>query len=373
MSGAKLFIKSSMYRLKDENQLMSVISLARCLPEPIKNAIKATRDNSGLALVRLFSSTGFLSSLYYCLISREFDREHRAVLLGRLQFARLMRRKGENDAFLRRNVHRLEKGLIMRPRRSTFAEDYIGPTVRCYADATQAGIINGQQRWANDVLNDYFTAVGSTPRIDSAKRAFSGAQRLDESSRCVPYPHSQLPDCPVSYDELMVLFRRRRSVRWYQDKPVSNELLEQAVRAAALAPSACNRQPFRFYVSNGKEKAAEVAKCAGGTAGFHDNLPCVIAVVGDLGCYPEARDRHVVYIDGSLAAMQLMLALESLGLSSCSINWPDVEERERQLAKILGLAYQERTVMLLAVGYADPTGGIPYSDKKTADDLIVFN
>ena len=63
----------------------------------------------------------------------------------------------------------------------------------------------------------------------------------------------------------------------------------------------------------------------------------------------------LVYIDGSLAAMQLMLALESLGLSSCSINWPDVEERERQLAKILGLAYQERTVMLLAVGYADPT------------------
>ncbi len=352
---------------------MSLMSLARALPDPVKNAIKATRDNTGLALVRLFSSSGFLSSVYYCLISREFDREHRAVLLGRLHFAQRMRSKGENDAFLRRNVHRLEKGLIMRPRRSTFAEDYIGPTVRCYADATRAGVVNGQQRWANDVLTDYFSAVGSTPRIDSAKRAFTSTENPDQTNRCVPYPHSQLPDCPVSYDELMVLFHRRRSVRWYQDKPVSNELIEQAVSAAALAPSACNRQPFRFYVSNGKEKAAEVAKCAGGTAGFHDNLPCVIAVVGDLGCYPEARDRHVVYIDGSLAAMQLMLALESLGLSSCSINWPDVEERERQLAKILGLAYQERTVMLLAVGYADPTGGIPYSDKKTADDLIVFN
>jgi len=343
------------------------------LPEPVKYAIKATQNNINLALVCLFSFSGFLSSVYYCLISREFDREHRAVLLGRLHFAQRMRGNGENDAFLRRNVHRLEKGLIMRPRRSTFAEDYIGPTVRCYADATRAGVVNGQQRWANDVLTDYFSAVGSTPRIDSAKRAFTSTENPDETNRCVPYPHSQLPDCPVSYDELMVLFRRRRSVRWYQDKPVSNELIEQAVSAAALAPSACNRQPFRFYVSNGKEKAAEVAKCAGGTAGFHDNLPCVIAVVGDLGCYPEARDRHVVYIDGSLATMQLMLALESLGLSSCSINWPDVEERERQLAKILGLAYYERTVMLLAVGYADPTGGIPYSDKKTEKDLIVYN
>ena len=47
---------------------MSLMSLARALPDPVKNAIKATRDNTGLALVRLFSSSGFLSSVYYCLI-----------------------------------------------------------------------------------------------------------------------------------------------------------------------------------------------------------------------------------------------------------------------------------------------------------------
>jgi hypothetical protein len=43
------------------------------------------------------------------------------------------------------------------------------------------------------------------------------------------------------------------------------------------------------------------------------------------------------------------------------------------IGKKLSLAYHERTVMLLAVGYADPTGGIPHSDKKTEQDLIVFN
>lgn len=351
---------------------MNLKSLVRILPEPVKTVLKDAWDNTRLALVRLFSSNGFLASLYYCVISREFDREHRAVLLGRLQFAERMQGKGENDAFLRRNVHRLEKGLIMRPRRSTFAEDYIGPTVRCFADATHAGVVTGQHRWANDVLTDYFSAVQSSPRIDSARREFTSTQRDDEANRCVPYPHSELPECPVSFEQLMVLFRRRRSVRWYQDKPVSNALIEQAVRAATLAPSACNRQPFRFYVNNDAAKAAEIAKCASGTGGFHDNLPCVIAVVGDLGAYPEARDRHVIYIDGSLAAMQLMLAFESLGLSTCPINWPDIEAAERLLAKKLGLAYQERTIMLLAVGYADPTGGIPFSDKKTEHDLIVF-
>lgn len=352
---------------------MSLKSLAQALPEPIKSVLKASRDNVSLGLVRLCSGNGFLASLYYCFFSREFYREHRAVLLGRLQFARLMRSQGENDAFLRRNVHRLEKGLIMRPRRGTFAEDYIGETVRCYAGATQSGTFDGQTRWAGDVLGAYFSAVESTPRIDSARNAFSRAQAPDESGQCVPYPHNRLPACPISYDQLLVLFQRRRSVRWYQDKRVDNSLIKEAVRAASLAPSACNRQPFRFHVSNDPHKAAEIAHCAGGTGGFHHNLPCVIAVVGNLGAYPEARDRHVIYIDGSLAAMQLMLAFETLGLSTCPINWPDIEEKERLLAEKLGLAYHERTVMLLAVGYADPTGGIPYSDKKTEQDLIVFN
>jgi len=352
---------------------MSLKSIAKALPEPLKTLIKQIRDGSGLALVRLFSVNGFMASFYYCFLSREFDREHRAVLLGRLQFARLMRSKGENDAFLRRNVHRLEKGLIMRPRRPTFAEDYIGATARCYADAALSrDMTNGQQRWAGDVLNNYFTAVGSTPRIDSARRTFASVEGATAASHRVPYPHSELPACPVSYEQLMVLFRRRRSVRWYLDKPVDKALIQQAVRAASLAPSACNRQPFRFHVVNDPSRAADIASCAGGTAGFHDNLPCVIAVVGDLGSYPEARDRHVIYIDGSLAAMQLMLALESLGLSSCSINWPDIEDKERRLARKLDLAFHERTVMLMAVGYADPTGGIPYSDKKTDEELIVF-
>ncbi|MNC23920.1 Nitroreductase family protein [compost metagenome] len=68
--------------------------------------------------------------------------------------------------------------------------------------------------------------------------------------------------------------------------------------------------------------------------------------------------------------MQLMLALETLGLSTCPINWPDIEERERMLSDKIGLSYHERPIMLLAVGYADPVGGIPYSQKKIEQELI---
>jgi len=65
-----------------------------------------------------------------------------------------------------------------------------------------------------------------------------------------------------------------------------------------------------------------------------------------------------------------MLALETLGLSSCPINWPDIESRERKIAKRLGLGAHERVVMLIATGYAMAEGGVPFSQKKCAELLL---
>jgi nitroreductase len=78
----------------------------------------------------------------------------------------------------------------------------------------------------------------------------------------------------------------------------------------------------------------------------------------------------VPYIDASLAAMQFMLALETLGLASCPINWPDVESLEQQMAVALDLPWHLRPVMLIALGYPDPTGGVPFSAKKPSESLL---
>jgi nitroreductase len=62
--------------------------------------------------------------------------------------------------------------------------------------------------------------------------------------------------------------------------------------------------------------------------------------------------------------MSFMLALETVGLSSCAINWPDIAANDDKIAKLLGLAPDERVVMLIGLGVADPSGMIPYSAKK---------
>lgn len=319
-----------------------------------------------------FSKNRVLSSVYYCLCSNKFSRENRAVLLGRVNYYKESNQPG-SSSLLRRNIHRLEKGLIMQPRRNVFAEAYISETVDEFLSVYDSGEVCAEElKWAADVLIEFFDVCGSSMNVDSSRERFFKTCKFASSDEnlFVPYAKSLSRKSNVSYEQLEALFMQRRSVRWYLEEKVDKKLIGRAVNIAKFAPSACNRQSFRFYLATSKEKSVQIAKCAMGTVGFADNINCMVAIIGDLSAYPEARDRHVIYVDAALAGMQLMLALETLGLSSCPINWPDIEENEKKLSKILGLSAWERPVMLLSIGYADPSGMIPFSQKKSNKYLI---
>ncbi len=349
--------------------------LSGLLSEGAKVAIKAAIEAFVLRFSLLFSYWRITTSLFYFLCNSQFRREMHAVLQGRLAYQKSLHQPLISSALLRRNIHRLEKGLIMQPRRPVFASDYIGETVRHYRDLLQhPNFDSAELRWAFQVLSQYFTVVtaGQNRLVDAARAAFAAQSAVDcaQFEPAIPYTKQQSPVADVSFEHLSQLFRQRRSVRWFLPTPVDPKIIRQAVNIASQAPSACNRQPFRFDLINGHSNAAKIASLAMGTTGFAENIPCLLVVIGDLSCYPAERDRHVIYIDASLATMQLMLALETLGLSTCPINWPDIEFREQLMQQKLGLKIYERPVMLLAVGYADPQGGIAYSQKKD-DQLLV--
>ena len=350
-------------------------SILNRLPPGVKEVLRSGRDKARLVMLRMFSVNGFLASLYFTLFSRRFYGEHHAVLKGRLQYYEDLEAAGRSSPMLRRNIHRIEKGLVMRPRRPVFGERFIGETVHAFNRAMGTdGFSADELRWAGDVLQEYFATVSDTPAIAEARRAFGGVAEpeISENPVCTskPYPRAQSPETAIHFEDLHTLYRRRRSVRWYLDEPVPDELVHRAIEAAAQAPSACNRQPFRFITTTDPERASRIAECAGGTAGFSQQLPAIIVVVGDLSAYPLERDRHLIYIDAALASMQLMLAAETLGLSTCPINWPDVELAEQRIRDLLTLPAHERVIMLIAIGYGDPEGGVPYSQKKQRDLLV---
>ena len=319
-----------------------------------------------------------MSHLYYSLFNSSFIREQAAVLAGRRAYVKSLANKTESSVLLRRNIHRLEKGLIMRPRRAAFAEAYIGETVEAYRKSMTDRVEQEESDeldWAFDVLAEYFDVVDtSLPAIAQSQAVFSavnGRKTMGEKRK--PYCRDLSQPPPVRYEQLLDLSKLRRSVRWYEQKPVPREMVDRAVKVAAYSPSACNRQPFHFRIFDDPEKIHRVASIPMGTAGFNHNFPGIIVVVGHLDAYFDERDRHIIYIDASLASMALIYALESQGLSSCAINWPDVGSWEKKMSKELNLKTHERVIMLISYGYPDPDGMVPFSQKKPLEQIRSYN
>ncbi|WP_127818205.1 nitroreductase family protein [Microbacterium sp. CPCC 204701] len=329
-------------------------------------------------VLETFGSSRFLTFFWYLVSFVTFNREQSAVLRGRRDYYRNKHRDRVTHVELRRNVHRLEKGLIMRPRRDVFARDYITETIEFYEEAvTQCRVSPGtmeqsEMDWAHDVLTEYFrVAVGADATVQAARERFESAEYPGRFTGKIPYVKRLLSE--VDYESLESLVMQRRSVRWFEDREVPRDLVDKALLLARQAPTACNRLPYEFRIFDDPEQVRTVSSIPFGTAGYGHNIPAIAVVVGKLESYFSPRDRHAIYVDSSLAAMQFMLGLETLGLSSSVINWPDFEPLERKMQKTLGLALTDRVVMLIAIGYAHPEGMVPYSQKKELDTFRRYN
>lgn len=340
--------------------------------------VRKTYEGATRTMLEVGGRNRLGATVYSTLGFATFNREQWAVLSGRRAYYRNLGRKRPSHVELRRNVHRLEKGLLMRPRRDTFAKDYILETVEFYEKAVGGAqgaseVERGELTWAHDVLTNYFAAITvPDPVVDRARAVFDALPPVS-AQQMHPYAYGAIEQSDVTYEQIAQLSLQRRSVRWFQDTPVDRALIDKALLVGRQAPTACNRLPYEFLVFDDPEQVQRVASIPMGAAGYSHQIPVIIVVKGRLDSYFSPRDRHVPYVDASLAAMSFMFALETLGLSSSVINWPDFEPLERKIAKTLQLAPHERVIMLIAVGYADPEGMVAFSQKKDLGVLRSFN
>jgi nitroreductase len=339
----------------------------------LKEAIIAFRD---YLLPKFFSKRRFLATVYYMTVSSAFRRECQGVLIGKVRYYERAKFSFKNYVLVTRNIHRIEKGLLMKPRKAVFAKSFIEETVTNFLGILEANTVETSQiKWFHDVLREYFKVVTTDKFIVELGEKFHNHPLvlIFESGVKKSIPYVDKVQHNVSFESFQKLNRARRSIRWFNDTPVPRELIEKAISVASQAPSACNRQPFYFHIVDDPKKIKEAVDLPMGTKGYGHTIPVLIFVVGNLDYYIEERDRHLIYIDASLANMSFMLTLETLGLSSCPINWPDIEEREQLAARFLGLEPYQRPVMCIAVGYSDPEGEIAFSEKKSLEQLVKYN
>jgi nitroreductase len=157
---------------------------------------------------------------------------------------------------------------------------------------------------------------------------------------------------------LSLLIKTRRSIRRYQDCPVPAELVDHVLEAARWAPSASNRQPWRFVVVRDPDLRRQVAQYAAASLirwAHAGEAPLLIVLCGQASS-PYLHD------DVALAGMQLMLQAHALGLGTC---WIGALERE-PLARLLLVPADMEIVGLLTVGFPaeepPPTPRMPLAD-----------
>lgn len=149
----------------------------------------------------------------------------------------------------------------------------------------------------------------------------------------------------------------RISVRKYQDRPVEKEKIVQILRAGMQAPSACNQQPWEFYVVTDKEKIKEISK-ATRYSGCVAGAPVVIVPVYRKNglAVPE-----MAQIDLSIAQENIWLETDTLGLGGVWIGIAPFQDRMDAVKQMLQLPDDVEVFSLFALGY--PAESRPQQDR----------
>lgn len=139
----------------------------------------------------------------------------------------------------------------------------------------------------------------------------------------------------------------RVSIRKYEDKPVEKEKILQILKAGMQAPSACNQQPWEFYVVTDKEKILELSK-ATPYSGCAAGAPVVIVPVYRKEGLPV---QDMAQIDMSIAQENIWLETDALGLGGVWIGIAPLKDRMALVHDILKLPENVEVFSLFALGY----------------------
>jgi nitroreductase len=188
---------------------------------------------------------------------------------------------------------------------------------------------------------------------------------------------------------------QRRSIRYFSDKPVSIETMNNIISAANTAPSGANKQPWTFcliknaeikrqireaaeqeeYESyNGRMPAEWLADLAplqtDWKKDFLEIAPWLIVVFKksyDIDINGKKRTNYYVLESTGIATGFLISAIHAAGL----VTLTHTPSPMNFLSRLLNRPENEKPFLLLPVGYAADECWVPQLKKKTINDVSV--
>jgi nitroreductase len=137
----------------------------------------------------------------------------------------------------------------------------------------------------------------------------------------------------------------RTSIRAYENRPVEDEKIEQLLRAAMAAPSACNKQPWRFVVIKNQQTLKTLSEQFSNMP-MAEKAAVAIVVCGDMEhTMPEEGQSYWIQ-DAAAATENILLAAHSLGLGAV---WCGIYPRMERVASLKSLLKMPENIVPFSV------------------------
>jgi len=199
-------------------------------------------------------------------------------------------------------------------------------------------------------------------------------------------------------ENLQTFLRTRRSIRRFKTDPVPDSVLRDILHTATYAPSAHNRQPWRFIVltdSSAKKHlsdamaeefqrdlekdnlpAEEIAKKVAKSKERITGAPVVIILCVDMSemdNYPDERRRKAEYIIGiqsaANAGMQLLLAAHAEGLGGVWVCSPMFAQETVQDALNISKMWEPQAMFLIGYPLEIPA----FRGRKAIEEVVKYS
>jgi len=164
---------------------------------------------------------------------------------------------------------------------------------------------------------------------------------------------------------VLEVIEKRYSVRAYEDRPVEEDKLERVLEAARLAPSAGNRQEWRFVVVRDPERRQALMRAANNQA-FVGQAPVVIAACAVDTERIMSCGQPSYVVDVAIALEHIALQATAEGLGTCWVGAFNEEEAK----KVINAPADVRVVQLMPLGY--PADQPRPKTRKPLDEIVMY-
>jgi nitroreductase len=159
--------------------------------------------------------------------------------------------------------------------------------------------------------------------------------------------------------EAIEALRIRRSIRVFQDKPLTKEILEAIIDVARFAPTARNEQPWELVVVTNMQTIKKIAELTDHGKFISQATTCIAVFCSDTKYYLE---------DGCAITMNILLAATALGVGSCWVAG-DKKPYCSQIAELLNVPSSYKLVTLIPLGYPKDKNSFKIIDKRKVEGI----